>query len=563
MGVFIMYKNQLMAVMNRASGISAKTAMYSLGAVAVSLSVNLVNLDSNSAVAGTLSFENFGSITAAIPAATDVINGDLSIGDTENPIIFASEIFGANSASTGLPKTGLMGVRYEFDGSIDASFNAKFSLDNGAKFKAEPELNCAATGGTGPTVSTATQTPTAVGSNTVTFAINADATTGEPISTGVSGGSDSYSCKLVYSISNAQALATPGQKITMTATMMTAQPSYPVSPERSVVIAESKSAVSVDMITETSVDSQDDRISVASGNTEFAYTTDGTSKATIGYLLVKDVNVDGSAVCNAALLATSQTAIKDATGALCFNVTKVNSDKTVLTITDGQFKASTTSPGAVALESTLNSTDSISVQAVDETTAIFKLDGSDMTLLTTKTKQGDNGFAIKIVADGKTDINVNENPPTAELHIEYDDLYYTDYAAITYPAVELRKIKQDGTRCVVYNVPAPGSADIVAVRITNDSGVDGIVNATLYDGSGAEIFAAQPLNGGEAIKKGATLAVFADNLAALGSWTGRGVLVLTTTLPNIEVLGLLREANNNAAPLTNLSTGASGSGCTN
>jgi hypothetical protein len=535
MGAFIMSKNQLVKIMSAASLLGVQVGVLSLGSLTLSLGVNLVHVDSNVAEAA-VEFKNIGDSSGP----SMVVNANLNTTPTEDPILFASEIFGSGSSAV-LPSSdskNLMGVYYKFDGEIAAKFNAKFTLDAGV-FADTVSLICSFS-----TTASLNSTAISGGSNKnyVTFEIDGEQASA-PVMTG-------DSCTLTYNITGvASKLQDPGQSVKMTATMMTAQPSYPVSPARTIDVAGSKSALSVTIVADTDLD---DRISVASGNTEFS-STESTTKATIGYLTIKDVNDAAD---------TDATSVKDDTASTLFNVANVDGEKTTLTITDGQFKASVAA-GGVSLVSTIDTPPApITVLATDETTAVFNLDGTKMATLINAANHGEKGFAIKIVADGKSDINVNENPPVAELHVEYTDPY-VGYAAVTYPAVELKKIKQDGTRCVVYNVPAPGSADIVAVRITNDSGVDGIINATLYDGSGAEIFAAQPLNGGNPVKAQSTLAVFNTDLATLGSWSGRGVLVITTTLPSIEVLGLLREANNNAAPLTNLSTGATGSGCSN
>jgi len=548
-----MRKNQLTKIMSTASVLGVQALALSAGALTLSLGINLAHIDNSTAVAAA-SFVNSGD-------GSSVINAELSTAGVGMAIVFASEVFGASSSNTVLPigTSDSLEVKYTFDGSVDALFDATFTLDNGAKFSGTPPtLSCT---GTGPTISAATGSSTSAGAgfNVAKFSIDAKTT---PISSG-------YACSLKYKLANAQALAVAGQKISMTATMMTAQPAFPVSPSRTVAVAESKNAVSVTLLADLDLD---DRVSVSSDNTEFAE-AEATNTAVIGSLLIKDANISNctytSATTTVAPVANSGAAanvIKDASARNCFNVMAVDDKKTTLTITDGQFKASVASPGKVILKSSdASGSSEISTLATDETTAVFKLTGANMKDLTTTTLQGSNkGFGIKIVADGKTDINTDiENPPVAQLYIEYSSTTYKDYLATSYPAVELKKIKQDGTRCTIYNVPDPTAADIVAVRITNDSGVDGVVNATLYDGSGAEVFAAQALNGGNAIKKGATLAVFGEDLAKLGTWKGRGVLVLTTTLPSIEVLGLLREAGNDAAPLTNLSTGASGSGCSN
>jgi hypothetical protein len=532
MGVFIMRKNQLITIMSSLSLLGGKTIALSIGALSLSLGMNLSQLDNNNAVAG-VTFEN--ETTGTCGTASDSIVG----AGAGVPIIFASELFGSSTASVTLPETKKMAVTYTFDGAIDAKFKARFTL-TGASFDTA-ELGSVMA----PTIDALTPS-TIGGSNYVEAVINAAE---------ASAVAQGDTITLCYSIRSADVLKVSGQKVTMGVTLMTPQPSYSVSPARDVDIAESAAALSVSLATDTDLD---DRISVASGNTEFVETT-ATNKATIGSLTITS-NYD--ATDNDIVGQDGETPFITGHGDAI-----VNADNTTLTITDGQFKASVNTPGAVNLQpSATTALTKIYVQATDETTAVFHLTSDNFKNLQGgigadgEVTETDNTFTIDIIADGKTDINVNENPPVASLAIEYDD---DNYAKMEYPAVELKKIKQDGTRCVIYNVPAPGSADIVAVRITNDSGVDGVVSATLYDGSGAEIFAAQPLNGGNVIAKKATLAIFAEDLAKLGTWTGRGVLVLTTTLPKLEVLGLLREANNNAAPLTNLSTGAMGDGCTN
>jgi hypothetical protein len=573
-GAFIMRKNQLTKIMGTASVLGVQALALSAGALTLSLGINLAHIDNSTAMAAA-SFLNSGNGATIINAVYS------ATASTDKPIVFASEIFGTSSSGTVLPigSGDIFEVTYVFDGAVDALFDATFTLDNGAKFggSTAPVLTCSTIGsGDGPATSTASTTNAGLNYNVAKFSLDAK---GTPIVSDGTTTGHGYFCKLQYRLANAQALAVAGQKITMTAAMQTAQPSFPVSPSRTVTVAESKDAVSVALLADLDLD---DRIAVSSDNKEFT-NAEAANTAVIGSLLIKDAgrtnNATAASLCDytsasvtvAPTLAASNTdderatVVKDASAKNCFNVMAVDDTKTTFTITDGQFKASVTSPGKVILKSSdLSGSTEISTNATDETTAIFKLTGANMKDLTTPTLQGSSkGFGVKIVADGKTDINSIENPPVGELHIEYNQTTYKDYLVSSYPAVELKKIKLDGTRCVVYNVPAPGSADIVAVRITNDSGVSGIVNATLYDGSGAEIFAAQPLNGGDAIAAGATLAVFNTDLAALGSWSGRGVLALTTTLPSLEVLGLLREAGNNAAPLTNLSTGAMGDGCTN
>lgn len=541
------------------TSLGVKAVALSVGSMALSLGLNLVDLDNNQAQADAgLSNVGNGSIQLLSVAEPEVYTGTANTYSTAgwggvNPIVYASEIFGSNSASTVLPEGVYAAAKYQIDGQITVTFNAKFTLDNGAVFDGDP-VACldydTATTCTNLTILDGSGSTAGGGSgkNYVTYQINASL---NPITSATTD-----NIILAYKIKSANALATSGSKVQMTATLRTPEPGYDVNPSSTVTIAESKQGVKVELTPDTGSDADDDRITVASGGLEFAFTR-ATNQAKIGNLKITNTcGASAACVTNGATLAHTTNGITawqlgGSTGV------SVDSTKSNFTITGGQFAASITSPGKVELADTSTSyVSQASTQATDAETAVFKLDNTNLGSLTQLTKGAD----VYIVADNKTPVNLVENSPIGQVTITYAT---TSYQATTFPSVELKRIKQDGMRCTVYNVPAPGSADIVAVRITNDSGVDGIVNATLYDGAGTEIFASQPLNSGNAIKAGATLAVFADDLAKLGTWTGRGVLVLTTELPSMEVLGLLREAGNNSAPLTNLSTGATGVSCTN
>ncbi len=557
------------------TSLGIKAVALSMGSVALSLGLNLVGLDSNQAQAA-LGLNVLGSDTAgnallhtayttAANAGDAGADANLSttatvLGWTGKSTVYASEIFGSGFASEKLPyantASDTAAVYYAIDGSINVTkFDAKFTLDNGAVFGDTPKAcldfdisasNCTALSILGGDKSTSGG---GSGKNYVVFQID---TANNPIGTPADTTTDAI--VLMYNITSANALATSGSKIQMTATMRTPDPGYDVNPSSTITIAESKQGVKVELVPDTGIDADDDRITVASGGLEFAFTK-ATNEAKIGNLKVSNTCASDNCTIGAAI---SQTFAHTTNGYTAWKVgttgdAAVDSAKSTFTITGGQFAASVTAPGKVELT---DGSTTISTQATDADTAVFKLTGANFVSLTGFS----TGADINIIADNNNPVNLVENAPIGQLAIAYSN---TKFQTITYPSVELKKIKQDGMRCTIYNVPVLGSADKVAIRITNDSGVDGIVNATLYDGAGTEIFASQPLNSGDAIKAGATLAVFAADLAKLGTWTGRGVLVLTTELPSIEVLGLLREDGDEAAPLTNLSTGATGDSCTN
>jgi hypothetical protein len=529
----------------------------------LSLGINVAHLDANVAQAD-LGLRNVGGPAAGTAAAAvavdsaygndgDIVgDGELLVGAGGEAITYATEIFGSNSASTILPSgtAHYAGAVYNFDGEITVKFNATFKLSNGAVFSGDPVvyLNYDTGLETSPTKASGGD-----GKSFVTYTV-------DPDSNAIGADPDTDSIGIFYKIKSATALASSGQKIEMTAEMATPEPSYPVNPSSTITVAESKQAIKVEITPDTDTD---DRISVASGNTEFTAAL-ASDRARIGGIsIISDITASDLDANGATPAEYYKPVQPDGFSQWDLATVTVDNTKTALTITEGQFRASVTSPGKVDLTvssaATVGAGSSVEyAQATDESTAVFELDNDAFGNIQSAIYGSDKPLDILIVADGKTDINVIENPPVAELTIVYSE---ESYQSITYPAVELKKIKQDGTRCTVYNVPTPGSADIFAVRITNDSGVDGTVNATLYGGDGVEVFSQQPLNAGDAIKAGATLAVFGADLAALGSWGGRGVLVLTTTLPSLEVLGLLRQANDNAAPLTNLSTGATGESC--
>lgn len=547
---------------DRVLSLGARMGVLAVGTMAISLGVNLAHLDTNAAQAATDFVHGawvFNDLALPTAAPQTMAAGPTSGLSEDVGIKYATEIFGAGGG-TELPKgaTTLPTVVYTADTSISfpEKFRIIFRLNNAAKFvnmlaysDGVPPLAVAGTG-----FGSITDGPPANGNDTKGGAgrnfAKFDVTSSTPGTT-ISG----LIATLSYQIS-ALALATSEQKIEMTMqiTDVGELETYPMV-ERTIVLATSTQGTTASIEPFTTAQT-DYRVSVVSGGLEFNDATGIPSEAKIGTLTVKNANDSLTSATvtddypkivfcpdgvNPWRIGVGCALVGSGTGTVAASS---------LVITGGQFAASTAAPGGVRIANLQ--------QATDDETLNFVLKTTDFATITEQGTDKYNGVVpITIVADGKAPINVPENPPVAELTLSYND---TTFQKIVVPAIEMPRIKADGVRCTIYNVPAPGLADIFAVRITNTSGVAGVVNATLYNGDGSEAFTGT-LNDGNAIKAKQTLALFGDNLVALGSWTGRGVLVLSSELPKLEVLGLLRESGNNSAPLTNLSTGATGSGC--
>lgn len=517
--------------------VGLKVLGLSIGATALSLGINLTHLDTNAAQA---SFETVGAGTV-----TDNANStSYSVVGTSEGIVYASEIFGSGSNSTVLPgedsasTPNYQAVSYTHEGGNlagDGGLLAVFTLTNNAVFEDDPLLLVDTTGD--GAYDEAFDTPITGGGG------DGDNFAKIKFANGIK--SDGI-ITLVYRISNATALANPGSKIEMDFQLNDVLESYTrgIVSEGNITIAESEQAVTASLQSYITTDSIGYRVSVESEYTEFTG-TESADEAQIGILTIEEgediLCPDGEADF---VLGSNCATVGSKTGS------GTSLTKTALTITNGQFAASMAGNGAVVVGAN-------TVVATDENTATVLLGDSELTTIIAADEVG-----ISIVADGDTAINIPEDPPVASLTIDYSD---ATFATTVIEGVELLRIKADGTQCTVYNVPASSAADTTSIRITNTSSVPGTVNATLYALNGTELFASQPLNNGDPIKSDQTYVVtpaMLETLNGKSGWTGRAVLVLSSTLSSIEVLALLRESNIDAAPLTNLSVGATGKGCT-
>jgi hypothetical protein len=246
-----------------------------------------------------------------------------------------------------------------------------------------------------------------------------------------------------------------------------------------------------------------------------------------------------------------------------------------LTITDGPFSAST-GANQVFLSKTedcvFDSTTSIPANTVDSKVAEWTaLDQEDLTALNT-----DPGLYVCVVADGTTTIEEQPRAPSAVLQMG------PGTALMKYPPGRLRHLKENGTKCTLFNIPDGTEAlspmistDVVSIRITNNGPDQGNLYATLYNQKGEPIYtpkrqAIGTIGPFQTVRyyTGQESAINppydpAFDLATYGNaqhWVGqRATLIIATELPDVSIFDLVR--NRNSAPNMNMSTGATGNGC--
>lgn len=242
-----------------------------------------------------------------------------------------------------------------------------------------------------------------------------------------------------------------------------------------------------------------------------------------------------------------------------------------LTIQHGPFSASITEPGKVFLDLDNNNiydeTVDIKADTIKEEgyTAEWQLSAAEVKSIYDKTTIS-KGISIIVQADGTNPISEPTQRSEATFTVNYGG-----------PSPETVKrnlllVKLNGLECSLYNVPSnlTASIDEVNIRVTNLSSQDGSVSASLRDKDGNYVFINKQLI--EKIGANETVRLTAHDLCKIEKeklwidahpgkdcWEGRAVLTVKTTLPEIEVFGLLR--NKMGGPLTNLSLGGTGNGC--
>jgi hypothetical protein len=310
-------------------------------------------------------------------------------------------------------------------------------------------------------------------------------------------------------------------------------------------------------------------ITAASGNKEFSSTDIGgafesATEVKIGYIEYDPGNA------------------KSTDGSNAFTIGTDPADVATLVIDNGQFSASPAgaSQGKVYLKE-LDATAAITVTGANQT-ATWNLNNTQLNTLT-----GAGIATIAIRVDGQTEIKDTEGgeDPTGTLTVTMGTAKTPVSDAPIVSA--LRRIPYDGKVCKVFNIPSPdGAADILSLRITNDSDQIGKVTGTLYNEAGEAIGKVLDLLGGHIdytksppvdratlgladplqLQPRETVILTSKNIATVfgqTSWAGeRWVLEIQSTIPRIEVFNLLRNVENiTLQPLSNVSAGADGVEC--
>lgn len=346
---------------------------------------------------------------------------------------------------------------------------------------------------------------------------------------------------LLYKLGSVNVLADPGQKINMTA-----KTSDAANPAQTIPVAQSIRAIDAHL---TPIEAGILHIAVSTGSTQFSGEP-GTVGEVVGYI---NNNV---AQISAVTVSTAGPQVKREDGVSSFRIAsdEVKAEKSTLIISGGQFEASKALPGKVSLhnEKTDLDADNTTSDSEGAWTATWNLDSDELSDITSSSEP----TSLRIRTNGTDPVNTIENPPHAILKIDFDDAGYQDIIA----EADLRKISKDGTVCTVFNVPPPKAgvigADTLAIRVTNRSTISGKLMGKLYSQDGGDPIWSGDLTT-EEVPSWATARFTSEDIATISgqTWDGRAVLEISTTLPNIEVLALIRQNGIRMAPLSNLSEG--------
>lgn len=482
-------------------------------------------------------------LTAGVINATFDAAGDpVAVVDVPTDgIVYAAEIF-SGSGPTQIPADDMAAAIYTIDSAITADFIVEYTLA-GAKFAGVPKFGISDADGAANGKFDAALSQYSGGADSVKVTYKVVMADG---GTELAAGDQ---IAFAYRLGETTGLATVGSTVTLTVTMIYdggANDGLNAQPLEELTVATSKTALKTVEISDTSDDSNV-KISVGDDSLLFTGGNSGSTSAQIGLLKIIPEDVS-----EAVMESDGETEFFMGTGGT--DVTDAGdgedayTDGSTLVITGGQFDASATG-GSVTLGT-------INVSAtVDAGTATFDLSAANLADIE---DEGDTGVPIMMTVNTSDVINTVEGPPSATLTIDFKNDYVADRVATG----DLMQIFQNGTVCTAYNVPDSTANDTVNIRIINDSSISGTLSARMFDGSGTEIGAVTELKSkDDPLAVGETFKIKASTLEAAGfSWTGRALLILTSTLPKLEMMLLIR--NKSGGPLTNLSTGASGSSCT-
>jgi len=455
-------------------------------------------------------------------------------------VIFATELFGADQT---LPEPYFMAVVYTVDTAITSDFEMTFILDNGAQFANNPQLGVNDAGERW----TQLIAPVSGGqhSDSVTFALLASS---KPLASG-------DQLLLLYQLEQVGILKTAGEKINLTVSSNLAD-----SSSQTTTVAQSAQAISAEI---TPIEVGKVYIAVNTGSTQFSGEPVANDKGSYIDNYVAQIGTLS--------ISTAGPQVKREDGVSPFVIGEGQVEaKGTLKILRGQLAASKSLPGRVYLSSMTEEIFSVSEQVTTETAGEWSVTWNlDMNKLATLTdsaamanaNSGDTAAVtgsatIRIRTDGTTTVNTVSTPPQATLTLDFSDARYQDLTV----AGNLRKITSDGTVCTVFNIPPPKAgvtgADTLAIRVTNNSLISGKLFGKLYSQEGGDPIWLGDLTT-EEVPAGATVRFTSENVATISgqTWDGRAVLEISTIIPWIEVMPLIRQNGIRMAPLSNISEG--------
>jgi hypothetical protein len=456
----------------------------------------------------------------------------------------ASEQINALGSSDKIPSTSQFAVQYQTSNTVNSDFTMTYTLSGGATWSTALDSTSLTSTTNGLAI---TRTAGGTGSDSsVEFTIRTGSNTALN-----SGAGFTFSFDIA---DKAGVLSVAGSEIKLAAALAlpfsSSTPVDTTSTTKEVVIVNSKDGLKT-TFDGSAATTGNYAIDVAQGSTVFVNNT-GTSSS---YANLGNLTLASNSAQKITDL-TSTWSLSDATsvtGTLVitsapFNASTTSSTGVVFIDTDGNnvYDAPTTSGGTTTYKD-------LKAKTVNDTDATWELVKDELTRLNTSCG---SGCPILIQADGTTVIQDSPEPAMATLTLKYDKGDRTTTS-------KLAHIRRNGTVCTLYNIPAPGAADTLSVRVTNTSNQAGIVLGTLRALDGSTLFTNAELI--PELAPNATARISAEDLEAANGgtgWTGRAVLILSSNIKSgyMEAYGLVRNTQG-GGPLMNLSTGASGNGC--
>jgi hypothetical protein len=531
------------------------------------------------------------SLTAAAPGAT-LIGVPAGTG-TNNAVIYASEVFRTTTAPVAIPhgkttagtgSANYQTVCYTIPGTITNPFKVEFSLAGGPTF-----FNSAQDTAAVPTwffgiIKAATDTPDCSGTPLTGSVSGAVATLSVTPAASCSLTDGTQIC-LAYKIAGATTLLKePGKTVTMGATFKRVEPATIVTQALPIVVAESKQGANFGLVIESDGQAY---VSASSGFREFV------SAEAAGAVGANDTNAYMSTTqVKIGYVTYSATATKAVDGSAAFTIGGAGStDNGTLVVKNGQFSASlANTAGRVFLG---NLSDANAVVDPTTSTATWNLTATHLGDIATKQTAVPTPTAIPIIirVDGVSEIKDTDEEPVGEITVKLGGTSPLTDTPVTSP---LRKIPFDGKVCKVFNIPSPdGAADVLSLRITNDSDQPGKITGTLYNEAGElqgdnllDLLAghidytknppAARVSMGtvvgsdgvtyELLGPKETVILNSKNIATIFGQTGwageRWVLEIQSSISKIEVFNLLRNVERvTEQPLSNISTSAKNAEC--